>query len=319
MRKKIITLVVCLIMAITISACDSSDSKGNYDIFYINSQENGLRPIKKEIDDTNLEIEEIAQLLIDKLGEETGSSKCFSVFNSDVKLGKRIALEEDCLIVDFDESFFDISAKKKMLIEAAIVKTLIQISDCEAVSFTIDGKPLVYDDGTVVGKLTDESFVDNPGEKMSTTMKDDITLYFSDKKGTGLVKEECTVYYNSNLPLEKKVIEQLIEGPLNSDDQNTLPLKTKVITIRVTDGICYLNLDDTFRNDQNNEISEEVVLYSIVNSLTSLDGIDKVQIQVNGDTSGKVRFNCNLSKMYKMNNKIVVNRNNDVISTEEVE
>ena len=41
------------------------------------------------------------------------------------------------------------------------------------------------------------------------------------------------------------------------------------------------------------------MIYSIVNSLVSLENIDRVQISVNGDTSGKYRDDYELAQMYR--------------------
>ena len=43
----------------------------------------------------------------------------------------------------------------------------------------------------------------------------------------------------------------------------------------------------------------DLSLIHILDSLTELTGIDKVQISINGDTSGKCRYTYKLSKMYK--------------------
>ena len=65
-----------------------------------------------------------------------------------------------------------------------------------------------------------------------------------------------------------------------------------------------MNLDDAFKN-QNAEISEAVVLYSIVDSLTELQTVNKVQISINGDTKGKCRYTYDLSNMYMADQSIV--------------
>ena len=66
----------------------------------------------------------------------------------------------------------------------------------------------------------------------------------------------------------------------------------------VVDGVCYVNLSDSFRN-QNAEVNEEIVLYSIVNSLSEVQGVSKVQISINGSTDGKLRFSYDLAKLYE--------------------
>ena len=46
-------------------------------------------------------------------------------------------------------------------------------------------------------------------------------------------------------------------------------------------------------------IQEPIVIYSLVDSLTALPHIDKVQISINGDTSGVYRENMLLSTIYE--------------------
>ena len=58
--------------------------------------------------------------------------------------------------------------------------------------------------------------------------------------------------------------------------------ETKIVNILTKDGICYVNLDSNFLTVINN-VSTEVAVYSIVNSLVELDNINKVQILVNGE------------------------------------
>jgi germination protein M len=149
-----------------------------------------------------------------------------------------------------------------------------------------------------------DSFVENPGQQISSSQKTILTLYFSNKEGTALVPETREVHYSSNISLEKLVIEQLMEGPKEKGRLATIPSGTKLITISVVDGVCYVNLDEMFLN-QNQEISEQVVLYSVVDSLTELSTIDKVQISINGDTSGKCRYTYDLATMYKEDLSIV--------------
>ena len=111
-------------------------------------------------------------------------------------------------------------------------------------------------------------------------------------------------------------MDQLIEGPRKSGLLATIPSETKLITITVVDGVCYVNLDEMFLN-QNQEISEPVVLYSIVDSLTELTGIDKVQISINGDTSGKCRYTYKLSKMYKADDRLVTKESDEKVESTE--
>lgn len=146
-------------------------------------------------------------------------------------------------------------------------------------------------------------------------MKETLTLYFADKDGTGLEKQTRVIHYSSNIALEKLVVEQLIEGPKGSKLKATLPGTTKLINVSVADRICYLNFDSSFRNTIDNKLTEDVVLYSIVNSLTSLPTVDKVQISLDGENDGMLLYNYKLSDMYEFN-KDIVDSNDSTEKTE---
>ena len=61
-------------------------------------------------------------------------------------------------------------------------------------------------------------------------------------------------------------MEQLIEGPRKSGLLATIPSETKLITITVVDGVCYVNLDEIVFESESGNLGT-CCLYSIVDSL----------------------------------------------------
>lgn len=118
--------------------------------------------------------------------------------------------------------------------------------------------------------------------------------------GDGLVRETQKVHYSSNISMEKLVVERLLEGPLEEGEQSAIPQGTKLVSVSTVDGVCYVNFDEGFLN-QNYEIKEPVVIYSIVDSLSELSYVSKVQIAVNGDTKGKYRDDYAFDTLYDRN------------------
>lgn len=59
-----------------------------------------------------------------------------------------------------------------------------------------------------------------------------------------------------------------------------------------------------------------MVLYSIVDSLTELSSVSKVQISINGDTSGKCRYTYDLAPMYEQDLSMVESGEEEVDSTQ---
>lgn len=82
--------------------------------------------------------------------------------------------------------------------------------------------------------------------------------------------------------MEKLVVEQLISGPVNDETFPTISPDTKLVNITVRDNICYLTFDSAILTAVNN-VTTDVTIYSIVNSLVELSNINKVQISIDGN------------------------------------
>lgn len=106
--------------------------------------------------------------------------------------------------------------------------------------------------------------------------KTELTLYFSNAAGDGLVEEKREVMRNTNTSLEKLIVEQLIEGPREPDSYPTLPPDMKLLNVMVSESVCSINLDSAFLNNSL-EVREYIPIYSIVNSLSELPTVSRVQ------------------------------------------
>jgi len=296
MWKKITCLLLSLMILLNLTGCGESEAKkGEYQIYYLNMDMSKI--VAEEYDSTGAEGEALIKELLDKLQSAPDSSKLRQAIPANVTINS-FKLNGAYLYIDFSKEYKELSPTEEVLIRAAVAKTVLQSEACSLVSFTIDTQPLLTHDGTLVGSMSADSFMENPGKQINSSVEATLTLYFSDKTGTGLVKETRDVHYSTNISMEKLIMEQLIEGPKKSSATATMPSGTKLISVSVVDGVCYVNLSDSFKS-QNPEVNEEIVLYSIVNSLTELQGVSKVQISVNGSTEGKLRYTYDLSKMYE--------------------
>lgn len=285
---------VCL-LAGSLSACGSKKKDYPYYISYVDNEQ--TQTIQSGYEPKHASVDGLIQELLDRLGTDTDTVDYVKAIPEGVSI-ESWEVEQDCLYLDFNSFYDKMEPVTEILCRLAIVKTMTQIEGIESVSFYVKGKPLKDSRDEDVGAMTIDSFVENPGEQINSYQNATINLYFANEAGDGLIRETQEVYYNSNISMEKLVMEHLISGPKSKEAQGTIPKETKLINVAVVDGSCYVNLDENFKN-QNYEILESVVIYSIVNSLTSLDHIDRVQISINGDTSGKYRDDFELSQMYE--------------------
>ena len=157
--------------------------------------------------------------------------------------------------------------------------------------------------GNPVGMLAAGDFIDALSD-VNTYEKSELTLYFADAEGQGLVEEKREVIHNSNTSMERLVVEQLLEGPQTEGCQATIPPDTKLLNISVTDNVCYVNFDGAFLNNSLGG-REELPIYSIVNSLTQLTTVNRVQFSVNGSPTVMFRDVLSLDTLFEQNMDLV--------------
>ena len=170
--------------------------------------------------------------------------------------------------------------------------------------FQVNGEPLNDSLGNPVGIMTEDLFIDNAGNEISSYERVVLKLYFANKSGSGLVERSEEVVYNSNISMEKLIVEKIIEGPETTDAFPTISDKTKIISVSVKDGICYVDLGKD-ASETTLDVSEEVAVYSIVNSLSELSDVNKVQISIEGKSDRMFRENIYLEEVLERNLEIM--------------
>lgn len=215
-------------------------------------------------------------------------------------------LLDGILTLDFSEEYLEISKDEEVLIRAAVVLTLTQIESVDYVAFTVNDSALTRRDGTIIGNMQATDFVDNYGSDNNIVFSTRFILYYGNEDSSNL--KECDVMenYTGEESKEEFIVKRLIEGPDEKGYNRIFPKDVKLISVMTTDNICYVNFDSNFLTEQIVG-SPELAIYSIVNSLSELNYVHKVQIMVNGNTN--VSF-----KGVKLDNAFI--RNLDYIENE---
>lgn len=281
--KKTIYLLLCLLCVLLMTACgkkeDSNQEK--YPIYYVSTSETRVEMHEHVMQSTTLEgkLEELLEALAtvpDKLEYKAPLSMGFEVLN--------VKLNEGTVLLDVDGEYRNMPATTEVLVRAAIVRTLTQLPDISYVGITVGGEQLYDNAGEAVGWMSAEQFIDNDGNEINTYELIRVKLYFANNDGDKLIAAYREKHYSTNTPLERFVVEELIAGPSGQVEglNPTINPGTKIINIMTKDGICYVNLDSSFLTVVNN-VSTEISIYSIVDSLVELSNINKVQILINGE------------------------------------
>lgn len=303
MTRRISSAIMCMVMItmmFIVSACSKKPRGTAYTVYYTNSQ--GTSLIEKRIYIEDSTPDAIASRLLDDMNSE-GDKKCSVIKPADVN-SPTVEFDSIYVNVNFDSTYYNMKSTTEVLYRAAVVKELCQIEGVTYVKFFVDGKDAVYEDGSSIGNMSAEDFTDSSEGAVADVKWVTINLYYANKAGDALIKTKKKICYNKNISLEKVVVERIINGPEEKGYYQTVPSSTKLLSISVIDKICYVNLSSEFASDMVNAKSN-VTLYSLVNSLTGLDGIDGVRILVNGNSKLMYRDVISLDSIFYMNNEIV--------------
>ncbi len=302
--KRIETIIIVLIILFFTAGCSqasSDETVSKYYAYYINKSE--TKVVAEAYDAESDTIEELVLEFLSVLETDPANTELKKPIDSKVNL-LDYYLDEGQLVIDFDEKYNDAEKAKEVLCRAAIVRTMTQIEGVDCVSFRVNGEPLLDSNKQPIGVMTAANFIDNTGKEINTYEKTNLQLYFADEEGEGLVSTMETVAYSSNISMEKLVAENIIAGPKGEDAYPTISPDTKILGVTAKDGICYINLSKEFLVISY-PVSEEVIVYSLVNSLTELPNINKVQISVEGDSEVNFGDRIALTTVFERNLELV--------------
>ncbi|MCC8169917.1 MAG: GerMN domain-containing protein, partial [Oscillospiraceae bacterium] len=103
------------------------------------------------------------------------------------------------------------------------------------------------------------------------------------------------------------IINELISGPAAKEFEPTLSKDTVLLSVDTEDGICFVNFKSSFLDkNSGNQEKEILAIYSIVDSLTELENITRVQFLMDGkkvDMFGTI----NISSMFGRNSDMIEN------------
>lgn len=98
----------------------------------------------------------------------------------------------------FNQAYNVLNNIDEVLMRAGIVKAITQVDLIDYVRFYVDGSPARYADGTFIGLMSPDDFINDSKDAIGSVEWRDITLYFANKTGDMLVKTTESVGYAKN-------------------------------------------------------------------------------------------------------------------------
>ena len=280
--KKILSIILALCLLCSFASCKPKvGTEKNVTLYFANGTLDGVSgetaTVPVELSDQELVVEVLEKLLEGPkaLGNQAVIPEGTTLLSA--KVGKTR------VTVDFSNHFMNTqSIVDELLCRYSIVRTLSELGiGIQSVNILVNGNPLVSKvTGEPVGELSNDNMVASLAGTENVS-SENVVLYFANDE-MYLSKENRTVETKSTDTLEKQIVTELCEGPESKGLLAALPAETKVITVEVKDAVCYVNLSKEFTEKMNSMLEEQLKIYALVNSLTELEHIDKVQILIEG-------------------------------------
>lgn len=213
-----------------------------------------------------------------------------------------IKKEGTTAVVDFSKEYDKATGQDEETERVSIVNTLTNISGVDKVRIMVEGKDITASNGKPFGDLAKVS-LDSSGRLLKGGEKM-ITLYFSDQQAEALIAEQRNVQVGSGEKLEQIIFEELKKGSETGGLVAVIPRGTELLSVETENAICYLNLSREFVDYSLGSAGEVMTLFSIVNSLTELPNVDKVQFLIEGRIS-EVYIHSALDTPYERNTSLI--------------
>lgn len=255
-------------------------AEASHGVYQMNLDETRIVKVPYEVEATT--ISDLIEGCIFALEQKPSDNAYKSVMSGNVQVVSYEYDSSDRLVtLYFAPSYENLTPTCEVLTRAAIVKTLTQFSDdIQYVTFVVGEVPLTTKDGSRL-LMRGRDFVSSIGGSMEYVREDYVTMYFVSSDGERLQSEDVIVKYSSTINLETAVVNSLISGPITKGLKPALSPNIQVNKVNVKEGICYVDLNETFLERVEDQ-SFQLNIYSIVNTLTQIPGITRVQFLIDG-------------------------------------
>lgn len=284
--RKSVTISVIVLCVLLLTSCAPKAESMNINLYYADKDNNKIVLEKREIEVTKED--NIPKIALEELLKGPTSDLNPSI-PKDTKL-LDIDVEGEKAKVNFSREFSDFKNDVAQKIAVVcVVNTLTDLEGIGQVEIFVDGKELVTSKGEPYGVLEKYDIdkvnaqLDTDIEDLETDDTDIVTLYFPDKEAMYLVPEKREV--SKDKPIEYNIVAELIKGPKSQElTPPAIPDEAELLSVEIRDSIAYVNFSKELKEKHiGGSTGEIMAVYPIVNSLTELSKIDKVQFLIEGE------------------------------------
>ena len=210
-------------------------------------------------------------------------------FESPIPAGTRLlgcTMVGGTVWVDFSETYGQLSGMDLTTADYCVTLTLTQLEGVHVVRITVAGRELAYRDTNLL--LAGDVLLTSTDDVVRSLA---VQLYFPDGDGALTAEDRLLNLYEGE-SRAGVVVDALLAGPESDALLPLVPEGFSVVSARLDDEMCYLNLSaESALLLPEDAAAQETVLMGLVRSLRSVEGVSAVQFLVDGEysrTFGKV-------------------------------
>lgn len=301
-RKYMIAFLLIAVLLVGCSKRDEATNSKAYSVYYTNVE--GTKLISKSYVPVSDRFDGILTEMLNEFKNPTHSDVV-----SAMPVGVEIngyTMGVDNLQVDFNGAYLGLSNVQEILLRSSIAKTLVQLPGVAKVRITVDGQPLLEKDGHEVLAMDEKTFIDPQGDGINSYHYVTLNLYFANNDGDKVTKEVRNVFYSSNLIMEKVIVEQIIQGPINTKFRAVVVPEVLVKSVKISNNICIIDLDSKFNNvPGDGSVTPEACLYAFVNAICDACDVEGVRFCIEGESDVRFRGEVNLDRVFYRNPEII--------------
>lgn len=283
-RRGICTILFFMLLLIVFVGCETMDNKliSNKKLYFFDTTRNILVSEALPEEFTKLQDnQEKVKYIITRLKDNKSSVTTTFQAGPEMPIESQ-GIKDRVVTIHFSEAYNALTAVEKIGMRASLVYSLAELDFIDGVNFYIEETPLTTATGRLVGTVYPSNINKDILDPNPATIPYTLSVYFANEEGK-LVKEEHSVRVSNPNAVEKTILEELIKGPNSDTLSRTVPSDMKVNDARTTNGVCQIDISfDPKSKFFENDRDKELMVYSIVNSLTSEPQIKKVVIFVDG-------------------------------------
>lgn len=278
--KKTICLILCLSLLLGLCACQSAALRqpGNFYYYRPDTQygvaDGVIAPEQRELDGISGDIG--AMLAGYCQGPVSRTLECPIPRNAKVQSW---SLENGVLSIDFSSHFAQLSGIELTIAGACLARTFLELTEAEAVTITA-GDALLDGESSITLTKSDLNLYDDSLDRL----RSEFTVYYADAERRYLIGHEISVNLAGRENIPAYLLEQLLQAPSGTGLRSALPSGTRVLGVSVEDGTCTVNLSQEFESSSFDDLNAQLLsLMSVVNTLTALEEIDRVEFSTDGN------------------------------------